>query len=163
MTNNQQRIEREGGLTVLVGDDQIGVTESMHQKAFLRGYAEMPGKVRYEFTADAEEFIRLARTGKYDALVTDLNWSEEDSEREYKTGFRILEAVKGLAPVILLHTSDDTSIALGIRYGATRCIPKNKGRDYFWKALNGLQEDDTQKMSASRVRDTTTNKGGETR
>ena len=122
-------------LRVLVGDDQIGVRNSLQQKAFLRNYG---GLASFDFSDKADDFIARAREGRYDALLIDLNWEDADAEREYKTGFRVLDAVKEYSPRRLLHTSEDQELRQkGFFHGATNCIEKYRARSYLEEALKG--------------------------
>lgn len=119
-------------LRVLVGDDQIGVQSSLHQKSFLRSYGHLAD---FDFADKADDFIKKAKEDKYDALLIDLNWEEADNEKEYKTGFRVLEAVKNYAKIRVLHTSDETALQKGYTYGATHCIEKHRSASYLEKIL----------------------------
>lgn len=125
-------------LRVLVGDDQIGVSESLHQKAFLRNYSEIAD---FDFENNPDRFIDRARIGKYDALLIDLNWDGERNSEDV-TGFRVLHAVREYSPIRLLHTSN--SINLDLKYaaqlcGATNCIEKHRSREYLQEKLKGSE------------------------
>jgi DNA-binding NarL/FixJ family response regulator len=123
-------------LRVLVGDDQIGVADSLQQKAFLRNYE---GPTDFDFRDKPEQFIEQAKVGNYDALLIDLNWNV-DGNREDTTGLKVLLETKEYAPIRLLHTSNDLSLDLRCAAqlcGATGSIPKYRGREYMRKALLG--------------------------
>ena len=122
-------------LRVLVGDDQIGVKDSLQQRAFMRNYE---GLANFDFSDKADDFIERAKMGRYDAFLIDLNWEDEDANRDYKTGFRVLDAVRDCAPIRLLHTSEDEELRQkGYAHGATNCIEKYRGRNYMEQALKG--------------------------
>ena len=122
-------------LRVLLGDDQIGIEGSFPHRVFLRGYGHL---ANFDFSFQPDTFIERARQGKYDALITDLNWTDEDfSKKESKTGFRVLEAIKEYAPIRVLHTSDDTYMQLGYKHGATHCLEKNRPSTLLEKILKG--------------------------
>ena len=127
-------MEREKTIRVLVGDDEIGIEGSFQHRAFLRGYGKI---ANFDFSYDAEDFIRRAKNGKYDAFLIDLNWEEDDNHRDYKTGFRVLQAVKDYALIRVLHTSDDRNIKRGFQYGATHCLEKFKSQNLLEKILKG--------------------------
>lgn len=120
-------------LRILVGDDQVGVAGSLPQKSFLRYYKHL---AEFDFENNAENFILRAKEGKYDALIIDLNWEEADWSRDYKTGFRVLKAVKDYAPIRILHTSDEQLMKRGFEYGATDCLEKNRSASFLEQALN---------------------------
>ena len=124
-------------LKVLVGDDQLGIQGTPYHRAFLRGYGHL---ANFEFSFLPNDFIEKAKSGKYDALITDLNWTDEDLSRKDKTGFRVLEAIKDYAPIRVLHTSDDTYMQLGYQHGATHCLEKNKSPTLLEKILKGGEE-----------------------
>ncbi|MEI6850260.1 MAG: hypothetical protein WCK29_04445 [archaeon] len=119
---------------VLVGDDQIGVVGSIENKAFLRNYSNIAD---FDFASEECDFIQRAKNGRYDSLLIDLNWSEEDNSREDKTGFRVLESVKSYSPIRILHTSDEKYIKYGLKYGATDFAEKHRSKDYLAQKLNG--------------------------
>ena len=119
-------------LRVLVGDDQIGVIGSLPQKSFLRGYGHLAD---FNFANKIEDFIAKAREGNYDALIIDLNWEDADWNRDYKTGFRVLEAVKSCEPIRILYTSDEQLMKKGFEYSATFCLEKNRAASFLEETL----------------------------
>lgn len=121
-------------LRVLVGDDDIGIEGSIHQKSFLRNYGHI---AKFDFCNIDIEFIERAKTGNYDAFLIDLNWKVDDEHTEYKTGFKVLEAVKDYAKIRVLHTSDDRFIQRGFQYGATHCLEKFRASSLLEKILKG--------------------------
>ncbi|MDO8460400.1 MAG: hypothetical protein Q7S74_04785 [Nanoarchaeota archaeon] len=126
--------ETKQKLKVLVGDDQLGIEGSISHKSFLRCCGHL---ANFDFSFQPDKFIEKAKQGKYDALITDLNWTDEDLSRKDKTGFRVLEAIKNYAPIRVLHTSDDEYIQLGYQHGATHCLEKNRPSTLLEKILKG--------------------------
>jgi len=121
-------------LRVLLGDDQIGIEGSLYHRSFLRSYGHLAD---FEFSYNPEDFIKRAHEKKYDALITDLNWTEEELSKKEKTGFRILEAIRDCAPIRVLHTSDDTYMKMGFEHGATHCLEKNRSARLLEEILKG--------------------------
>lgn len=119
-------------IRVLVGDDDLGIEGGLHHRSFLRNYGKL---AHFEFTYNADDFIQRAKIGNYDAFLIDLNWEEDDSRRDYKTGFRVLQAVKDYAPIRVLHTSDDRFLQKGFQYGATHCLEKFRPSSFLEKIL----------------------------
>lgn len=106
---------------VLVGDDQHGADDTLRQ-GFLLDYRNLAD---FEFTDNPNKFIQMARNGNYDALMIDLKWDKEDYNRDYKTGYRILDNVRDCSPIRILWTSENEELReKGYQYGATHCIPK---------------------------------------
>jgi len=138
-TNDTQEKAMEGQrktLRILVGDDQIGVPGSLQQSSFLRNYSRIVN-ASFDFECDSERFIERSRDGRYDALLIDLNWTDEDIGRKDKTGFRVLEAVRGYAPIRILHTSDEDNMKKGLNHGATGFAEKHRSSEYMEKILKG--------------------------
>jgi len=122
-------------LRVLVGDDQIGQADSPARISFSMKYGEL---AKFEFTADPHDFVGKAKAGNFDALMIDLKWCAEDAEREDKTGYQVLLAVRDLAPVRVLFTSEsDEAREKGYDYGATHCIGKSPRPDFLLSILKG--------------------------
>ena len=112
---------------ILIGDDQIGSEARIALRTlFEMKYEQAFSGFSLEYTADPEDFIEKASTGSYEVLFIDLKWDHDDALREYKTGYRILDAVREYAPKIILWTSEDKADReKGYEHGATHCIEKN--------------------------------------
>lgn len=116
-------------MKVLVGDDLIGIAGSPWQRGFIMGYSDLLESFEFNFTANPEEFIEMAKTREYDALLIDLQWEKADSgsiNHVYRTGYRLLNELRDYAPVRILHSgAEGEMLKRAFRYGATACIPKN--------------------------------------
>lgn len=136
--------EKQKQLRVLVGDDDLGIEGSLQHRSFLRNYGRL---AHFDFIYNADDFIQRAKTEKYDAFLIDLNWEEDDSRRDYKTGFRVLEAVKDYAPIRVLHTSDDKFLQRGFQYGATHCLEKFRPSSLLEKILKEVKKNEEKSMN----------------
>lgn len=126
-------------LKMLVGDDQISVYRSVPNINFIDDYGRY---AELEFTDNPDEFIEMATTGDYDALLIDLNWETADHTRANKTGYRVLEAVRKSAPIRILHTSksDEIVVARAKECGATHFLPKGSMPKELEEILHGGNE-----------------------
>ena len=97
-------------------------------------YRNLP--IKFDFTPDPTEFVRMSRDGRYDALMIDLNWSGHP-HGHLTTGYELLEAVKDYAPIRILHTSEEKEAReKGFEFGATHCIPKGPPPEELEKLIN---------------------------
>lgn len=120
---------------VLVGDDQFGVIGSLMNESFTYDYKSI---AYFDFADKPDMFIGMAKSGNYDALMIDLKWEEEDAVRENKTGYMVLDAVRGYAMKRILWTSESKEARdIGYQHGATQCIPKGMPPEDLEKILTG--------------------------
>ena len=118
-------------INVLVGDDEIGVEGSLQRRSFVRNYE---GLANFEYATTPKEFIRQASTKKYDCIITDLNYTHNNQE-----GFEVLRQVKGMAPIIILHTSDETAMENELDAGATHFMQKGRRAEILENILKGVK------------------------
>tara|TARA_Y100000310_G_scaffold134326_1_gene133329 strand:+ start:3069 stop:3878 length:810 start_codon:yes stop_codon:yes gene_type:complete len=118
---------------VLVGDDQIGVEGNQSRLAFEDNYRKI---ANFDYETDPDKFVERAKEGEYDALLIDLNWTDEDRETLDKTGFRVLDQVRNFSPIRAVHSSVDEEIRkIGYENGATHIIEKGLPPDEMEKIL----------------------------
>lgn len=77
---------------ILVGDDSIEFAK--------KSFPYIPN-AEIEFVSTPEEVIRKGKTGQYNIIVTDLNYTPEGQE-----GFKVLEELKGLGARLILWTGN---------------------------------------------------------
>ncbi|MBP7708539.1 hypothetical protein KA107_02545 [Candidatus Pacearchaeota archaeon] len=126
----------ESKLSILVGDDQIGIRDSLQQKAFLRNYE---GVADFNFENDPAKFVSRAEVGRYDALLIDLNWRGSENSQD-TTGLRVLYQTGRYSPKRFLHTSEEINLDLESAVklvGGTGIIQKHRSREYLVKKLAG--------------------------
>jgi len=125
---------------ILIGDDQYGAQTSEGERmrrSFELDYRDQLKSARLEYVADSNLFIEMARTGVYNILMIDLNWEPDDAIRDFKTGYRILEAVRDFAPKRILWTSESMEDReKGYLYGATHCVRKGLHPTDFENLMN---------------------------
>lgn len=93
-------------LKILLGDDQDAFpVEKAEILSECKPITEKYG-LKFDFAHNEKWFRQYLQEKKYDVIITDLNWTNEDSGIEYKTGYRLLDACKELAPVRILRSSD---------------------------------------------------------
>jgi DNA-binding response OmpR family regulator len=119
-------------MKILIGDDQFG--PGPLRDIFEMKYEDVLSQHQLAYTNDHEEFVRMAKTKEYDALMIDLRWGF-DLETQ---GYEILQQVRDYAPVRVLWTSEqEQARELGYKYGATACIGKNPVPSELEKVLKG--------------------------
>ena len=124
---------------ILVGDDQFGGSSGhLFIESFRERYREQLRGCEVKYVADPEHFVQEAKGGNYAVLLIDLNWTNEDFGRRAtdKTGFQLLDAVKGYAPIRVLWTSDADRVREdALKHGATSCIGKTVSPEEFAGAI----------------------------
>ncbi len=108
---------------ILIGDDQIGSAAGRALRTlFEMKYESAFSGYTLEYTADPEEFLKMAESKEYSALFIDLKWGI-DLPRE---GYRLLQESKEYSPIRILWTSEeDEARQKGYEHGATHCLEKN--------------------------------------
>ena len=87
-----------------------------------------------EFAETPEETIAMASASKYDAVITDLNYTDNGQE-----GYNVLSALKGKYNVLVLWTSDAYEPGIkekALSLGATHILDKCE----LGKILNNCKE-----------------------
>jgi len=118
---------------VLVGDDQLSVEGSLHNKSFIRAYGHVAD---FDFESNLGKYIDRARVGNYDALLIDLDWNDGNPSRS--TGLSLLHKVRDYAPIRLLHTSHELNLDLSCALklvGATGYVQKHRASSYLQNAI----------------------------
>lgn len=106
---------------LLIGDDQFE-SGSFIRTLFEIKYGEVLCKYDVTITADPVQYVALAQSGEYSALMIDLRWGEDLPTH----GYDILTQVREYAPVRVLWTSEQAEAReRGYQFGATACIEKN--------------------------------------
>ncbi len=122
---------------ILIGDDQFG--EGSPQRAMFEiSYEDVLSGYDVDFTVDPAEYVKLAQTGNYSALMIDLRWGSYLPTH----GYDILSVVRHSAPVRILWTSEsDEARTKGYQFGATACLEKNPTPSKLERALKGERVD----------------------
>lgn len=114
-------------IKILLGDDQDALGDESY---FIKEKcASLTAKYQLEWDFEYAEkhFLKKLREKKYDMVITDLNWTPEDSSTEYKTGYRNLEACRELVPIRILRSTDVHKPGVqekALYHGATDFISK---------------------------------------
>jgi len=96
-------------LSILLGDDEMGpATQSVFEQEFTpRLQRALPNyQINWHYEMLPQRVIDEARTGRYDLVVTDLDYSDF-GDRSHKDGYRIIDAVCTMnpKPLLILCTS----------------------------------------------------------
>jgi len=130
-------------LKILLGDDQDAFPDEYTEildRFKTAGMTEKYG-LKFDFATDEEDFKDYIQEKKYDIIITDLNWTAEDSQAEYKTGYRNLDTCRDLAPIRILRSTDVNKPEVrekAMYYGATHLISK---ADDFQEELEKILEE----------------------
>lgn len=111
---------------ILIGDDQAWELKSILSRQF--------PKIQMEFAETPEQAIAMASASKYDAVITDLNYTDNGQE-----GYNVLSALKGKYNVLVLWTSDAYKpgvLEKALSLGATHVLDKCE----LGKILNNCKE-----------------------
>jgi DNA-binding NtrC family response regulator len=129
-------------LKILVIDDQIGVQDSVDQKAFLRSYSALPFEFLFESCADgtnyrSERAVEVLR-GKpdIDLVLLDIKFGAEKD----RLGFEILPRLTSQfphVPVVMMSSVERDIEALGrsLEDGAVGFVAKSQWPDKFQKSI----------------------------
>lgn len=102
---------RKQTLNILIGDDLIGhpVTSQYITPYFTRIEEELTGyDVQITLQERPEKVIEEALTGKYDVVVTDLDYGMFGTK---ESGYDIVDAIAGMEkrPLVIMNTSCDNT------------------------------------------------------
>ena len=127
---------------ILVIDDQIGETNSPHQRSFLRAYAHSPLEFYFESCGDGNRYTpdkaiqALHEHPETDLVLLDIKFGGEDDRLGYKI-LPLLTAQFPSIPVLIMSSVDRDVESLGrcLEDGAVGFITKNQNPDAFKTAV----------------------------
>jgi len=96
-------------LSILLGDDELfaSTISFFEQNQAKRIQDELPDyRLNWEYQMKPERVIEKARTGKYDVVITDLDYGD-CGDGSHKDGYQIIDEVSKLnpKPLLILCTS----------------------------------------------------------
>jgi ActR/RegA family two-component response regulator len=157
MTKQTEQVERKK-VSILIGDDELinPQTRAIFNSDYSTELAERNPK--YEFNwkieTEAEEVIREARTGRYDVVVTDLNYTNQGEE-----GYQIideLQEIRDKSKLILCTSSDEPNIRAKVegKVDFYSC-PSHVNGDYFgrhkWGNLVNILDENIQTLKEKTI------------